>query len=96
MSFTYPRPSFVVAKVTEAQWEIMESERGSKQISQDVLLSRFVSQAGQDRKEGGATALEGCVEVEVSDVIPFIPANKREWPVRSGSVRAVKFNKVVL
>lgn len=77
----------------------MESERGSKQISQDVLLSRFVSQAGQDRtgrKEGGATALEGCVEVEVSDVIPFIPANKREWPVRSGSVRAVKFNKVVL
>lgn len=31
-----------------------------------------------------------------SDVIPFILANKREWLVRSGSVRAVKFNKVVL
>lgn len=31
-----------------------------------------------------------------NDVIPFIPANKTEWPVRSGSVRAVKFNKVVL
>lgn len=40
--------------------------------------------------------MEDCVEVEVGDVIPFIPANKREWPVRSGSVRAVKFNKVVL
>lgn len=51
---------------------------------------------GLDRKEGGAAALEDCVEVEVSDVIPFIPANKREWLVRSGSVRAVKFNKVVL
>lgn len=30
------------------------------------------------------------------DVIPFILANKTEWPVRSGTVRAVKFNKVVL
>lgn len=41
---------------------------------------------------------EGGTEVGVmrNDVIPFIPANKTEWPVRSGSVRAVKFNKVVL
>lgn len=35
-------------------------------------------------------------EVIGSDVIPFILANKREWLVRSGSVRAIKFNKVVL
>lgn len=53
MSFAYSFPSFVVAKVTEAQWEeIIESERGSKQISQDVLLSRFVSPTGQEGGRG--------------------------------------------
>lgn len=32
--------------------EYMELERGSKQISQDVLLSRFVSRAGQEGRRG--------------------------------------------
>lgn len=82
-----------------------ESEKrwrgGSKQIS--VLPGRppaKVCLGLEGMKEGGATAWEGWCggggEVIGSDVIPFIPANKREWPVRSGSVRAVKFNKVVL
>lgn len=38
----------------------------------------------------------GAVGVMGNDVIPFILTNKTEWPVRSGSVRAVKFNKVLL
>lgn len=99
----------MVAKVREAQRERAgsrkrEGEGGSKQIS--VVPGRppaKVCLALEGMKEGRAAGWEGWRgvgggggDVMGSDVIPFIPANKTEWPVRSGSVRAVKFNKVVL
>lgn len=97
--------SLVVAKVKEAQREragsrTRERRRGSKQIS--VLPGRppaKVCLGLEGMKEGGAHGWGGWyteVGVMGNDVIPFLQANKTEWPVRSGSVRAVKFNKVVL
>lgn len=44
----------------------------------------------------GGVEVGGMEGVMRNDAIFFILANKTEWPVRSGSVRAVKFNKVVL
>lgn len=89
-------------KVRKVQWEkggeLGKRETRSKQISvlpgrppAKVCLGRRGHRVGRAvwRWEGGRGATR-------NDVIPFIPANKTEWPVRSGSVRAVKFNKVVL
>lgn len=95
----------MAAKVRDAQRERAvsrkrEGEGGSKQIS--VLPGRPTAKVclGLEGMEGGRGCWVGRVvwrwEVMGNDVIPFILANKTEWPVRSGSVRAVKFNKVVL
>lgn len=71
----------------------------SKQISvlTGVLFAKVCLGLLVDRGVGRRVVLgRGSVAVNEDDVILFHPANKRECPARPSSVRAVKFNKVVL
>lgn len=68
----------------------------SKQISvlTGVLFAKVCLGLLVEHAEGGGGY--GGMAVNEDDVILFCPANKRECPARPSSVRAVKFNKVVL